>query len=169
MRIQGTSSSAELQQLQRVRQQQTSEETSESSDSGKASAVRISKPAEMMQKLTALQENDPAKFKAVVGEIADKLSEAAESADSEEAKAQLTKMSEAFSKAGQTGDLSALQPPERRAESRPPSSAMEAYKRNGPPPPPPPKDDAVKSAMDAALAKIDEATSDDEVSSIAAA
>jgi hypothetical protein len=135
--------------------------------------VSLSKPAELLQKLTDLQKSDPAKFKETVTQIADKFKQLADSSDGPESEA-LSKLSTAFSKAAETGDLSALKqggghrpPPPSGDESQGTQStsangnsarAANAYRRNGPPPPPP---KALEDAFSSALSIVSSATSSD--------
>jgi hypothetical protein len=65
----------------------------------------------LYQKLQALQQQDPAKLKEALQEIAQKLSDAAKSATDPNQQKALQSLSDKFGQAAQTGDLSGLQPP----------------------------------------------------------
>lgn len=70
----------------------------------------ISGPAAMLSKLKSLQASDPTQFKEVMTKISDSLSERAESATDPGEKKMLTDLASKFKTAGETGDLSALDP-----------------------------------------------------------
>jgi hypothetical protein len=75
--------------------------------------MKMSNPAEMMNKLQELQETDPEKFQSVMDQIADELEAAA--AAEEEATGQpgrLGDLAAKFREAAESGDLSVLKPPE---------------------------------------------------------
>ncbi len=74
-----------------------------------ASSTTTSKPGELLNKLSQLQQQDPAKFKAVTQQISDELKTAAQSATGPQA-AFLSKLSDDFAQASSSGNLSALQP-----------------------------------------------------------
>jgi hypothetical protein len=91
----------------------------------------MSKMAEMMSKLKDLEKTDPAKAKQVLTSIASKLNKAAESATGDDA-THIKELAGKFSKAAESGDMSALEP-SKSETTRPPSSArMEMYKQHAP-------------------------------------
>jgi hypothetical protein len=106
---------------------------------GGSDTVQVSKPGELFSKLQQLQSADPEKLKAVLSDIASKLKEAAASQSGAGAD-RLNELASKFEEAAQTGDLSALKPPEPPQQSG--ASGVQAYQRNGraggPPPGPPP-------------------------------
>jgi len=69
----------------------------------------VSEQGRIMQELSDLQKSDPAKFKEVAGEIAQKLRDAASGASGSQATF-LQKLADKFDAASQSGDMSALQP-----------------------------------------------------------
>lgn len=74
--------------------------------------VEISGPGDLLSKLSSLKSTDPAKFKSVVSEIADKLQKAADDAGTDAAKGKiLSDMASKFKNVAAGGDLSQLQPP----------------------------------------------------------
>jgi hypothetical protein len=75
-----------------------------------ASSTNVSKPGELMAKLSQLLHQDPAKFKQVAQQISEQLKTAAQSASGPQA-AFLGKLSDRFAQASSSGSLSALQPP----------------------------------------------------------
>lgn len=159
MNVGGIGRSTEVAHLRSTTATSNKASDSAPAGSGEASSVSLSKPAEMLQKLSALQESDPAKFKEVVGQIAEKLQAAA---DSEEGggSEMLSDLASRFAEAAETGDLSALQPPSREPpaeSSNGAGRARDAYSKNRPPPPPP--NDSVKQALDDAFSLVDAATS----------
>ncbi len=85
----------------------------------------LSEPASLFKKLEALAKSDPAKFKEAATEISAKLKEAADAANDPREKAMLTSISDKFSSAAESGDVSGLKPP----QGPPPGG--------GRPPPPP--------------------------------
>lgn len=70
----------------------------------------ISKPSELLSKLSQLQSTDPEKFKSVMNDIADSLKKAADAAGGTSAGNVLKNLAAKFTSAAQTGDLSQLQP-----------------------------------------------------------
>jgi hypothetical protein len=77
--------------------------------SSPASSTTVSKPGELLNKLSQLLQQDPAKFKAVTQQISDELKTAAQSATGNQASF-LSKLSDDFAQASSSGSLSALQP-----------------------------------------------------------
>jgi hypothetical protein len=77
--------------------------------STQASSTSMSKPGELLNKLSQLLQQDPTKFKAVTQQISDELKTAAQSATGPQA-AFLSKLSDDFAQASSSGSLSALQP-----------------------------------------------------------
>ncbi|HPI76816.1 MAG TPA: zinc ribbon domain-containing protein [bacterium] len=72
----------------------------------------FSGPADLLSKLSQLQEADPDKFKELCGDIAAKLREAASNSDADGMDAgMLESLATKFESVAKTGDLSALQPP----------------------------------------------------------
>jgi hypothetical protein len=87
-----------------------SEETLGSSPTP-ATSTSVSKPGELLSKLSQLLQQDPTKFKAVTQEISDELKTAAQSASGPQASF-LSKLSDSFAQASSSGSLSSLQPPQ---------------------------------------------------------
>lgn len=110
--------------------------------------------------LAALQQSDPEKFKQVVGQIADQLSQAASSQTGAAAN-KLSELADKFKTAAESGDLSALQPPAHPGHGGG-HHAHTAYAKHAPPDA---GGDAVKSAMDSAFDLIDQATSSSSTAS----
>lgn len=103
--------------------------TSDTSEaSGVAASADMSKPAELLNKLKQLKQQDPTKFKQVMSDIADELRTAAKNSGAAGG-AMLSKLADKFEQAGQTGDLSTLQPPPRPAAGSP-QSAPAKYQAN---------------------------------------
>jgi hypothetical protein len=82
--------------------------TSDTSTDG-SSTVNLSKPGELLKKLSELQKEDPAKFKEVLGKIADSLKTASQSATGTDS-TELGKIADKFADAAQSGNLTALRP-----------------------------------------------------------
>ncbi len=74
---------------------------------GAASTAKISKPAELLQKLQQLQQQDPTKFKEVALQLADGLQHAADQSGNSNGFA--GRLASAFKAAADTGDLSSVQ------------------------------------------------------------
>ncbi len=74
-------------------------------------SLSISSPGDLLSKLSQLQESDPEAFKTLMTEIADKLETAASETDDTNEAAVLSDLASKFETAGETGDLSELQPP----------------------------------------------------------
>jgi hypothetical protein len=85
-------------------------DAAQGSTSTAASSTQVSKPGELMAKLSQLLQQDPAKFKQVTQQIGDQLKAAAQSASGPQAQF-LSKLSDSFAQASSTGSLSSLQPP----------------------------------------------------------
>ena len=75
-----------------------------------ASSTTVSKPGELLAKLSQLQQQDPAKFKQVTEQISDDLKTAASTASGPQAQF-LGKLSDDFAQASSTGKLDSLKPP----------------------------------------------------------
>ncbi len=82
-----------------------------SSATGAATSGSVSKPGELLAKLSQLLQQDPAKFKQVTSAIADELKTAASNAQGPQAQF-LTKLSDDFAQASSSGSLSSLEPPQ---------------------------------------------------------
>jgi hypothetical protein len=74
-----------------------------------ASSTSVSKPGELLNKLSQLLQQDPAKFKQVTQQISDELKTAAQSATGPQASF-LSKLSGDFAQASSSGSLTSLQP-----------------------------------------------------------
>jgi hypothetical protein len=74
-----------------------------------ASQTSISQEGELFGELSSLAQSDPERFKKVSAEIAQKLKEEASQATGGRAQ-YLSKLSDKFGQASQTGDMSALKP-----------------------------------------------------------
>ena len=84
-----------------------------------AVSFEMSKPGEVMSKLAQLKESDPEKFKQLTAEISQKLKDTASQTTGREADF-LNTLADKFQQASDTGDLSVLQPPNRRKAIRTP-------------------------------------------------
>lgn len=84
--------------------------SSSTSATTSSDSVDISKPGELYSKLQALQKSDPAKFKEVVSDIAQKLKTASESQTGNEAK-MTSDLAAKFQSVADGGDISQLKPP----------------------------------------------------------
>jgi hypothetical protein len=118
-------------------------------------SVAISKPADVLKKLSALQQSDATKFKHLMGALAGNL-KAAANPQSGAVGSELSQFAERLSRVAKTGDLSKLQLP----TSTPPTSfarnAIEAYRRHAPAPAAPTA--TVDSAIDYVMAAVHEAS-----------
>jgi len=74
---------------------------------GSAAKSNISKPAELLQKLQQLQQQDPAKFKQVASQLADSLQKVADQSGNSNGLA--AKLASALKSAADSGDLSSVQ------------------------------------------------------------
>ena len=116
-------------------------------------SASISKAGDFMSKLQDLLQQDPAKFKEVVGQMAKDMKDAAGKATGDDAK-RLNALADGLSQAASTGDLSALQP----KQGAPPGQAAGVHKghhghghRHGG------GSSAVQSALQGAIATLDQA------------
>jgi hypothetical protein len=127
--------------------QRTDESTNTLDSSGVSSlssstdSAQISPFSQLLSTLQKLQQSDPSEYKSVMTQIGDKLADAAKAAtaDGDSAGAdQLTKLSDAFKSAGESGDL--------------PDIGVLAQSLDGPrgapPPPPPPSSDSSSTTDD---------------------
>ena len=110
-----------------------------------ARGASISQPAELLSKLGELQAKDPEKFGEVAGAVASGLKDAASKATGGDA-TKLHQMSEDISRAHKALDVSAARAKRLKGKLRP-KPAHRAQAASGP----------VKSALDAAIAKVDTA------------
>jgi hypothetical protein len=78
--------------------------------SGSSVSAEISPAGQLFSNLQALQTQDPAKFKDVVGQIADQLSSAAQQQSPSGASNFLTNLADKFQNVASGGDVSQLQP-----------------------------------------------------------
>ncbi|HET6339282.1 MAG TPA: hypothetical protein VFG30_38960 [Polyangiales bacterium] len=120
-----------------------------------SSRVSISKGTELVQQLSDLQKADPAKFKLVVDEISQKFGQLAASKTGAEADG-LSRLSEAFKKTADTGDLTSIAVEGNRGHGTPDvqreggqnARVAEMYRKNGPPAAPPQaREDAFAQAL----------------------
>ncbi len=108
---------------------QTSAQGAQSTSGTGADQSSVSGPAQMLSQLQQLQAQDPTKFKQVMSSIASTLQKDAKSASDPQAQHMLNDLASRFQKAGDTGDLSALQPPSGGPGGPPPGGGP-----GGPPP-----------------------------------
>jgi hypothetical protein len=99
-----------LLQLNNNNQSSASADASSASASTAASSSSVSKPGELMAKLSQLLQQDPAKFKQVTQQISDELKTAASTATGPQAQF-LSKLSDNFAQASSSGSLASLAPP----------------------------------------------------------
>lgn len=121
-------------------------------------SVAISKPADLLKKISDLKQADPEKFKLVMGEVASNL-KAAANPQSGAVGAQLNQLSDRLRRAANTGDLSGLQSSVSLSGSMQQGStnrALEAYRRLAPSPAQP--NDTLKQAMEYMRSAIDQAS-----------
>ena len=90
---------------------QTQQSGQVSNSDGASDAAGISQASQFLSKLEQLKQQDPAQFKQVLSQIADKLAAAAQQQGQGADSQFLTQLSDKFRNAAQTGDLSQLQPP----------------------------------------------------------
>lgn len=95
--------------LTSANQQTGSTDATTNTNSTDSVSTQISKPGKMLAELQQLASSDPAKFKQVTSEIADKLQQAAQQ-DSGNSATFLNNLADKFRQASQTGDASALAP-----------------------------------------------------------
>lgn len=121
-------------------------------------SVAISKPADLLKKISDLKQADPEKFKLVMGEVASNL-KAAANPQSGAVGAQLSQLSDRLRRAANTGDLSGLQSSVSLTGSSNQGStnrALEAYRRLAPSAAQP--SDTMKQAMEYMRTAIDQAS-----------
>ncbi|MFO0581544.1 MAG: hypothetical protein U0229_04655 [Anaeromyxobacter sp.] len=86
----------------------------------------VSKMADLLSRLQALQTSDPEKFKAVMKQMSEQLSTAADGTQGREA-GFLADLADRFAEAGETGDLSLVKPPDGPPPGAPPPKGAKAY------------------------------------------
>ena len=121
-------------------------------------SVAISKPADLLKKISDLKQADPEKFKLVMGEVASNL-KAAANPQSGAVGAQLSQLSDRLRRAANTGDLSGLQSSVSLTGSASQGStnrALEAYRRLAPSAAQP--SDTLKQAVEYMRSAIDQAS-----------
>jgi hypothetical protein len=112
MNINGISNTSTIDALSALSNSSTADVASTlGTSSTPAASASVSKPGELMNKLSQLLQQDPSKFKAVTQQISDELKTAAQSASGPQASF-LTKLSSDFAQASSSGTLSSLQPPQ---------------------------------------------------------
>jgi hypothetical protein len=125
-----------------------------SPSSDTTTSVAISKPADLLKKLSALQQTDSTKFKHLMDALAGNL-KAAANPGSGAVGAELSQFADRLTRVAKTGDLSTLQLPTQRPPTTFARNAIEAYRRNAPAPAAPTA--TVDSALDYVLAAVSEA------------
>ena len=156
MEVGRASKSSELERLQIDLAQRASGKVGASSTD--TTSVAISKPADLLKKLSDLKQADPEKFKLVMGEVASNL-KAAANPQSGAVGAQLSQLSDRLRRAANTGDLSGLQSSVSLSGSSNQGSthrALEAYRRLAPSAAQP--SDTLKQAMEYMRTAIDQAS-----------
>ena len=106
----GTQNTSLVEMLRLAAQKATSSTEQTGSESG-SDDFKVSGPAELMSKLQQLKEKDPEQFQEVVEQLAEDVAAQAEEAEGEEQN-RLTHLAEMLGQVAETGDLSALQPPQ---------------------------------------------------------
>lgn len=125
------------------------------SPSDTTTSVAISKPADILKKLSALQQSDATKFKHLMGALAGNL-KAAANPGSGAVGTELSQFADRLTRVAKTGDLSTLQLPTQSPPISFARNAIEAYRRNAPAPAAPTA--TVDSALDYVLAAVNEAS-----------
>jgi hypothetical protein len=101
-----------LQGISSLPQPSQTQQSGQVSDPDAASdSAGISQASQFLSKLEQLKQQDPAQFKQVLSQIADKLTAAAQQQTQGTDSQFLTQLADKFRNAAQTGDLSQLQPP----------------------------------------------------------
>ncbi|MDB4976611.1 MAG: hypothetical protein JWN48_4952 [Myxococcaceae bacterium] len=94
-------------------------------------SVAISKPADLLKRLSSLKQSDPERFKLLMGQMSANL-RAAANPQSGAVGQQLSQLSASLARAANTGDLSGLQPSLSVPTSSSSHRALDAYRRNMP-------------------------------------
>jgi hypothetical protein len=123
-------------------------------------SVAISRPADLLKRLSTLRQSDPERFKLLMGQVSANL-RAAANPGSGAVGAQLTKLSAGLARAANTGDLSGLQPSLDAPLDGPSfgsstQRALAAYRRNLPSSSEP--SDTLKQAMEYVRSVVDAET-----------
>jgi hypothetical protein len=113
--------------------------------------VRISQQADLLKQMAALKQNDPERFKEVVGAVAQNLTAAAQNPAAGDINADLSKLARSLDQVAKSGDLGKIEEP---AAPRATSRAIEAYLKNARPPQP---SDTARQAIQYVLNTIAEA------------
>ncbi|MEO8904818.1 MAG: hypothetical protein ABI488_20535 [Polyangiaceae bacterium] len=112
MSINGIGSTSTLSALTALNNNSNTDSTAaaQGAASTPAASTTVSKPGELMAKLSQLQQQDPAKFKQVTEQISDDLKTAASTASGPQAQF-LSKLSDDFAQASNSGNLDSMKPP----------------------------------------------------------
>jgi len=128
------SNSSALSSLQGVSSLLQSGQTQQSGQVGDSDAASdaagISQASQFLSKLEQLKQQDPAQFKEVPSQIADKLAAAAQQQTQGADSQFLTQLADKFRNAAQTGDLNQLQPPAGGHHGHHHHRVAQAYGRN---------------------------------------
>ena len=109
MQIQSTSGAGAATSVQNAAPQRHQSSIPPAPNAGPAATKSVSAGGDLMSKLAKLQQQDPAKFKEVVSQIATDVKSAAGKATGEQA-TELNKLADNFSQAATSGSLSTMQP-----------------------------------------------------------
>jgi hypothetical protein len=109
MQIQSTSGAGAAASVQNTAPQRHQSSIPPAPNASPAATKNVSPGGDLMSKLAKLQQQDPAKFKEVVSQIATDVKAAAGKATGEQA-TELNKIADNFSQAATTGSLQSMQP-----------------------------------------------------------
>lgn len=117
-----------------------------------SSRVRISQHADLLKQMAALKNNDPGRFKELLGAVSQNLTAAAQNPAAGEINADLSKLARKLDVVAKTGDLRKMEEPTGKVAT---NRAIEAYLKNARPAPQP--SESARQALQYVLNTLDEA------------
>jgi hypothetical protein len=96
--------------------------------------VRISQQADLLKQMAALKQNDPERFKEVLGSVSQNLTAAAQNPEAGAINGDLSKLARSLEQVARSGDLRRMEEPSGRQSTH---RAIEAYLKNARPAPQP--------------------------------
>jgi hypothetical protein len=144
-----------LEQLWVTRARSTQVQSEKASAERTSTQVRISEQADLLKRMSALKESDPARFKEVLGSVSQNLTAAAQNPEAGEINGELSKLARSLDKVARSGDLRRMEEPSGRQTT---NRAIEAYLKNARPATQP--SETSRQALQYVLNTLDEASQD---------
>ncbi|HEX5660261.1 MAG TPA: hypothetical protein VFX59_23865, partial [Polyangiales bacterium] len=121
-----------LEQLWVTRARSTQVRAEQAATERTSTQVRISEQADLLKRMSALQQSDPDRFKEVLGSVSQNLTAASQNPEAGQVNGELSKLARSLDRVARTGDLRRMDEPVGLQTTH---RAIEAYLKNARPTP----------------------------------